>query len=119
MLNGGNTHAPRLGILIHHSAFIIQHSSSMNLTPEFIPLKAPVHRKRRSLSSPAPAPPAALTLVSATYDSTQSTLTLAFDRAIEIGGVDGFDGAAISVSDGDIQGLLYDGQGAGGAVLEN
>jgi hypothetical protein len=47
-------------------------------------------------------------LVSATYDHTAPTLTLVFDRAVEI---DGFSGSAISVEDAQENFFRYDGNG--------
>src|SRR4051812_25558955 len=43
-------------------------------------------RKRRGATQAAP-PPLALTLVAAGYDDVTGTLTLAFDRAIDIAGI--------------------------------
>lgn len=45
----------------------------------------------------AEAPPAALTLVSASYDTDEFSVTLAFDRAVDAAGLDA---SAISVDDG-------------------
>ncbi|MEA2711828.1 MAG: hypothetical protein QOF78_4429 [Phycisphaerales bacterium] len=57
--------------------------------PPFTPLKPRVHRKRRAAVAAGPPPPLALTLISADYADVDTTLTLVFDRAIDIGGLDG------------------------------
>ena len=61
---------------------------------DFIPLPARRHRKRRA-NQPA-ATPGALTLVSASYDQATVSLTLVFDRPVEIGS---FDGSQILLQD--------------------
>jgi hypothetical protein len=48
-------------------------------------------------ADPVPNPPAALTLVSATYDTDEFSVTLAFDRAVDASGLDA---AAVTVDDG-------------------
>lgn len=73
--------------------------------PQFFATKRRRHYKRRL--GPAPAP----TLTAATYDPGTS-VTLTFDRAINI---DALDGSGIIVDDGQILGLLY--QATGAAVL--
>ena len=50
------------------------------------PRKAPVHRPRPQ-PAPAPAPPAAPTLVAASCDEAP-TLTLVFDRPVDVSGID-------------------------------
>jgi hypothetical protein len=54
--------------------------------PSFIPAKRRKRRKRKQAVQPVPAPPVGLTLVSAVYDNVALTLTLGFDRAIDISG---------------------------------
>jgi hypothetical protein len=49
-----------------------------------------------------------LTLISAFYEDGTSRLLLEFDRPIDIAG---YNGAAILVNDGAINGVQYDGQG--------
>jgi hypothetical protein len=79
-------------------------------TPTIIPAKRRVRRKRKQGASAEPAPPVALNLVAATYDPGLS-VTLTFDRAID---VSGFNGSFVIVRDGD-NSFLYDAMG--GAVL--
>ena len=68
-----------------------------------IPAKPP-HRRKRRASAP-PAAPAALTLISATYDGGGPELTLVFDRPINI---DAYDGSQIIV-DAQVDHRVYDG----------
>jgi hypothetical protein len=56
----------------------------------------------------ADAPPAALTLVSATYDIETESVILAFDRAVDAAA---YDPAAITVQDGVYAGGLFVGSG--------
>ena len=70
-------------------------------------------RKRRGKTRRVPpAPPAPLTLVSATYDEAVPSVTLTFDRPVDI---TGFVGSAVIVDDATFTGLRYD--GTGGAAL--
>ena len=71
--------------------------------PEFRPRRPLAPRKR----TPPPAPPAALTLVAATYVEGTS-VTLTFDRAVDVGGIDV---GAITVED-EAAGYLFRGAGA-------
>jgi hypothetical protein len=67
-------------------------------------------RKRRALASSEPVPPGQeLILESAVFDSDTVTVTLTFDRAIDIAGLVGGD---IIVNDADITGNLYEATGA-------
>ena len=67
------------------------------------------HRRRGYEPPQRPAVvPVALVLVSATYDYTGPTLTLVFDRAVEIGG---FSGSAIGVEDAQENFFRYTGDG--------
>ena len=73
----------------------------------------PPFRKRRGQAkrtppTPLPPGPAALNLVSAAFDDVAQTLTLAFDRAIEVSGMDG---AAIVIDDPVFSGLRFDATG--------
>ena len=77
------------------------------LTPP--PVKYPRRRRRRLRPRSSP-PPAALTLASAI--ETEGVLTLAFDRAIDIGALDG---SQIIVDDGAITGTQW--QAVGAATL--
>ncbi|MEA2710800.1 MAG: hypothetical protein QOF78_3401 [Phycisphaerales bacterium] len=62
----------------------------MDTSPPFTPAKRRVHRKRHvGAGSPTPTPPVALVLVSAGYVDVDGTLTLGFDRAIDISGLAG------------------------------
>jgi hypothetical protein len=74
------------------------------------PLLYPRRRKTRAHQGTT-SPPAPLTLVAATYEA-GLTLTLTFDRAVD---VSAFDGAAVIVDDALETGLRYD--GTGGAAL--
>ena len=77
--------------------------------PIHVPL-IPFIRRRRRRPSPAgePVPPVALTLISASYDEGATTLTLTFDRAIDIAGIDG---SFILLRDGSGAEMLYDASG--------
>ena len=67
-------------------------------------------RGRRRIEAPAaPAPPFALALVSAEYDSDALRLLLTFNQAVSIGS---FAGNQITVLDTDITGLSYHGRTA-------
>jgi hypothetical protein len=74
--------------------------------------KAMRRRGRESKDAPAPPPPppppAALTLDSAVYDAGNVTLTLTFDRAID---VSAFDGSTITLDDGEFAARRFDGTG--------
>jgi hypothetical protein len=70
--------------------------------PKFRKRYKPLKRKD------AEAPPAALTLVSATYDIETESVTLAFDRAVD---ASAYDPAAITVQDGEFAGGLFVGSG--------
>ena len=65
-----------------------------------------VHRKRHSVMTPAP--PAALTLASATYDIETESVILSFDRAVD---ASAYDPAAITVQDGEFAAGLFVGSG--------
>ena len=65
-------------------------------------------RRRRKAGGAVQAPPAALTLVSATYDIETESVILSFDRAVN---VTGFDPAAITVQDGEFAAGLFVGSG--------
>jgi hypothetical protein len=56
----------------------------------------------------AEAPPLALTLVSASYDSDDFSVTLAFDRAVDASGLDA---AAVTVDDGEFAAGRFVGSG--------
>jgi hypothetical protein len=71
-----------------------------------IPIRRRQRRYNAKRSPPAAPGPAALTLVTATYGPSGLTLTLAFDRAIDI---DGFDPGQVAVSDGDYRRALMSG----------
>ena len=70
-------------------------------------------RIRTRVTEGPPAPPVALTLVAATYDEFVPSVTLAFDRAIDIAGLDG---SNILVRDGDTAEMMWSATGA--AVLD-
>jgi hypothetical protein len=55
-------------------------------------------RRRRKAGGAAQAPPVALTLVSASYDTDEFSVTLAFDRAVD---ATGLDASAITLQDGE------------------
>jgi hypothetical protein len=76
----------------------------------FLPARSRVARKRKLIATSEPAPPVDLVLVSATY-VVGTSVTLTFDRAIDVAG---FDGQYVIVRDGP-NSLLYDAMG--GAVL--
>ena len=80
----------------------------MNAT-DFNAAKRRVGRRRRQdvSSSPAPAPPVALTLIAAEYD-TGTTIELTFDRAVDIAGIVVGD---VSVNEGP-ESIRYVGSGA-------
>src|SRR4051812_15638233 len=103
--------------LIRHSSFVIRISSfsiPMSTPPIFFPATRRVRRERRTQAS-APTPPAALTLVAASYNhDVEPVVILSFDRAIDIGG---FDGSQIIVEDGFDLGLKF--RGTGGASLDD
>lgn len=81
------------------------------LPQPFKTVKPRVHRRRRSVTTPAP--PAALTLVSATYDIETESVTLVFDRAVD---ASAYDPAAITVQDGEFAGGLFVGSGPASVV---
>jgi hypothetical protein len=83
-------------------------------TPPFNTAKPRHSRKRHPVSAPPSPPPVALTLVSATYIDAEPSVVLGFDRAIDIGGMEG---GVIFVDDGEVNDLLYN--GSGGWSLEN
>ena len=58
----------------------------MNTPISVIPSKRRVRRKRRNVGGPTSVAP--LVLVSASFDAGDFTLTLAFDRAIDVAGID-------------------------------
>jgi len=65
----------------------------------------PIRRRRRTKRVPVPPPaPAGLTLLSAVYDNVGLTLTLGFDRAIDISG---YQQASIEVDDGTYTSSSY------------
>jgi hypothetical protein len=66
------------------------------------------HRRIKPRAETQAPPPAALTLVAAAYDNDSVTLTLTFDRAIDIAGIVGGD---VIVNDADITGNLYEATG--------
>jgi hypothetical protein len=72
--------------------------------PPFIPRKPIRYRQRPAGPKEQVAPPAALTLVSATYDIETESVTLAFDRAVD---ASAYDPAAITVQDGLYAGGLF------------
>jgi hypothetical protein len=77
-----------------------------------------IYRRRAGALKPRkapPAPPVALTLVSAAYDQDAGTVTLAFDRAIDAAG---FQGAEIALADGVFSGGTFEGA-AGAPTLVN
>ncbi|MDQ3440502.1 MAG: hypothetical protein M3478_09155 [Planctomycetota bacterium] len=80
----------------------------------YLPAKRRVRRKRKQdATSSSPVPPAALVLVAATFTAGDpSSLTLTFDRAIDI---DALDGSVVLVRDGAQTEILWD--ATGGAVL--
>ena len=61
--------------------------------------------RRRAKGAPS-APPAALTLVAAAFDDASEVpaMTLTFDRAIDVAGLDGYQ---VTLADGVYAGLLY------------
>ncbi len=69
------------------------------------------YRRRRGRVKPAPVPPpgAPLMLVSGDYNENDETLTLQFDRAINIAALNG---TAITVRDGSTDNTTYNGAGA-------
>ena len=76
------------------------------LTNTFQPRKPFRHRAREHVTSEAP--PAALTLASATYDIETESVILAFDRAVNAAA---FDPAQITVQDGLYAAGLFVGSG--------
>ena len=84
----------------------------MNPQTVFFPAKPRIVRKRRGASATVPA--VELTLVSATYEKDNTSLTLGFDRAISIGA---FDGTAIVLDDDAYLSMKFD--GTAGAALVN
>jgi hypothetical protein len=75
----------------------------------FLAAKPRVRRKRKQGATSEPAPPVALTLVAATYDEFVPSVTLAFDRPIDIAGLDG---SSILVRDGDAAQMMWSATGA-------
>ena len=76
----------------------------------FNPARRRVGRKRTLIATSAPTPPpVALTLVAATYDELVPSVTLGFDRAINIAGLDG---SNILVRDGDTAEMMWSATGA-------
>jgi hypothetical protein len=73
----------------------------------FIP--KPPRRRRKGRDATRPMAPAALTLTAASFDNDTVTITLTFDRAIDIAELVGGD---IIVNDADITGNLYEATGA-------
>jgi len=65
-------------------------------------------RRRRKAGGAVQAPPAALTLVSATYDIETESVILSFDRAVDVAA---YDPAAITVQDGEFAAGLFVGSG--------
>ena len=84
------------------------------MLPSFIPRKPTRHRGRGATVA-EPAPPAALTLVAATYDPATLLLMLTFDRPVHFA-EGGFDGTAVQVGDPTFNFTLYNGTG-GAAYL--
>ena len=74
---------------------------SPNLPP-FTITRPPRHRRRKSIG-PA-TPPVALTLLEASFDEGGPSVRLGFDRAIDIGGLNG---SAIIVDAGNVTGTRY------------
>jgi hypothetical protein len=70
-------------------------------------------RRRRKPGGAVQAPPAALTLVSATYDIETESVTLAFDRAVD---ASAYDPAAITVQDGVFAAGLFVGSGPASVI---
>ena len=82
------------------------------MLPTFIPRKPFRHRAREHATATA-TPPAALTLVSATYDIETESVILAFDRAVD---ASAYDPAAITVQDGVYAGGLFVGSGPASVI---
>jgi hypothetical protein len=78
--------------------------------PKYPPRK---HRPIRAPRRVVPPVPAALTLTTAMFDNDTVTITLVFDRAIDIGGLVGGD---IIVNDADITANLYEATGPAAMV---
>jgi hypothetical protein len=76
------------------------------------PIKFRKPRRTVKASAGAPAPVGPLVLVSAAYDEVGFVLTLGFDRAVSLAGLDG---SAIVVNDAAETGALWD--ATGGATL--
>jgi hypothetical protein len=76
------------------------------MLPTFIPRK-PFHRRARASNEQTP--PAALTLVAASYDEVNLVLLLTFDRPVNISG---FVGTAVMVGDPTYNHTAYDGTAA-------
>jgi hypothetical protein len=93
---------------------IVVHRSSFSCGVFMLTNPPAVVRRRRGRekqqASPAPGPVGALTLVAASYDPDAQTITLTFDRAIDVSGLVG---SKIVVVDGSITAAVY---GATGAV---
>ncbi|CAN5714137.1 hypothetical protein BH09PLA1_BH09PLA1_36400 [soil metagenome] len=96
--------AHRSSLIAHRASLTAQGSGLIANDLEIIMVIKPVNlpfllrRKRVQVGAPTP-PPAALTLVAASYDpDTGPTLTLVFDRAINF---DNFDGDQIIVNDNE------------------
>src|SRR5512138_2902947 len=86
MMNRERRPCSVFSFIIPHSSFIIHHSIPMLLpAPPLYPRRRKPRGKDKSESTPTP--PAALTLVGASYDGGGQMLTLAFDRAVDVAGV--------------------------------
>jgi hypothetical protein len=79
-----------------------------------IPPSVHIHKRRGRKTRSAPPAPPALALVSASYDHDEQTLTLQFDRAVDVAG---FDGTQVTVVDGEFNTQTFDGE-AGATLLD-